>query len=134
MTSGPQSFSSALSGPIISSWSREGLTSKEADRLLERWGNWVRQERILGYYRVNVLWYLSRKKGDGLSGSGFECADEEMAIVDRLVASLPIREKMVVKYWYVFGWDRHRIRGRFRLSERSIYRCLDRAKHLLMSL
>ena len=132
MTSGQQNSCYVSSGPTIFSGNQRQLTLREADGLLRRWGKWVRQERILGYNRINVLWWASLKKGDILSPESPEYADDDMAIIDGCVARLPKREKQVTMYWYVFEWDRHRIRLRFSCSERTVYNCIDLAKKVII--
>jgi len=128
MKRGPISSLSASCVPITGYGSPEALTLAQADTLLHRWGTWVRQERILGYPRINVLWLMSRKKGDTLSPESPEYDDQAMQRIDRVVAKLRPKQRKVVRYWYVFQWSQIRITGRFHISKRSVYRYLEKAK------
>ena len=109
-------------------YGRRGLSIREADQLLDRWGQWTRQERILGYDTINIIWWISRRKGDGLDSTQPEYDDQTMMQVDRQIAGMPPKEKNIVKYWYAFRWSYLRIMPRFRVSKSTVYRIIDKAR------
>jgi len=124
---GPQSSLSASSEPITRS-GRMVLSMQDAEHLLGRWGQWIRQERVLGYDAINIIWWLSRKKGDGLDTHSPEYDDQTMMKIDREVANMPKKERKIVLYWYAFEQTCVWLIPRFRVSKSTIYRVLDKAK------
>jgi hypothetical protein len=93
----------------MSSQGGDSYTEADSRRLLEAWGMWARSGDLgIGYSRIKLF-------GKSPTGTGF--SDNDLVLVDRVVAGLPQRHKRIAKQ--VFLHADHR-----QITENDIAACV----------
>lgn len=117
------------------------LDAERLDRLLARWGEWVRHDERIGYRGSPLGRVIRRRARETLSGGS--CAitpaiddiigDDQALAVERAVGALPNTLRTVLKMRYVEQLPNIIAAGRLRVSVSTLGRYLRHAHCLLAS-